>query len=145
LAKTVFGVERTMMRKALYVVVMTLSSLSGCARRTGSASTPGERSDLITHDQIANVGGARNLYDVVERLRPRWLVVRSGMRSFSTETVVAVFQGQLFLGTQDALRNFGTEGVYEIQYLDGATAKATLPGIADRHVQGAIVVHMTPP
>jgi hypothetical protein len=137
-------VELTMVRKSLFVLVMTLPLLAGCVRRTGSTS-PGERRDLITREQIANVGGVRNLYDVVERLRPRWLVVRSGMRSFSMETQVVVFQGQLFLGTQDALRNLGTEGVYGMQYLDGATAKATLPGIGDRHVQGAIVVHMSPP
>ena len=46
-------------------------------------------------------------------------------------------------------KEYGTtklaEGVYEIRYLDGATAKATLPGLGDRHVQGAIVVHMSPP
>jgi len=39
----------------------------------------------------------------------------------------------------------GIEGIYEIRYLDGATAKATLPGLGDRHVQGAIVVHLSPP
>jgi hypothetical protein len=39
----------------------------------------------------------------------------------------------------------GVEGVYEIRYLDGATAQATLAGIQDRHVQGAIVVYMRPP
>src|SRR6266436_3865091 len=101
-----------MVRKSLSVVVMTLPLLASCVRRTGSDTTPGQRTDLISRDQIAEVGGARNLYEVVERLRPRWLVVRSGMRSFSMETEVVVFQGQLFLGTQDALRNLGTEGVY---------------------------------
>ena len=129
---------------SLYTVAMALLLVGGCARQTRSGSSPGQRTDLITRDQIAQLD-VRNLYDAVERLRPRWLVVRSGMRSFSTETQVVVFQGQLFLGTQDALRSLGTEGVYEIQYLDGATAKATLPGLGDRHVQGAIVVHMTPP
>jgi hypothetical protein len=134
-----------MVRKPFYALVMALPLLWGCARQTRSGSTPGPRTDIITRDQITELGGVRNLYDVVERLRPRWLVVRSGMRSFSMETDVVVFQGQMFLGTQDALRNLGTEGVYEIQYLDGATAKATLPGLGDRHVQGAIVVHMSPP
>ena len=129
---------------SLYAVATALLLVGGCARQTRSGSSPGQRTDIITRDQIAQLD-VRNLYDAVERLRPRWLVVRSGMRSFSMETEVVVFQGQLFLGTQDALRNLGTEGVYEIQYLDGATAKATLPGLGDRHVQGAIVVHMSPP
>ncbi len=129
---------------SLYAGAMALLLLGGCARQTRSGSSPGQRTDIITRDQIAELN-VRNLYDAVERLRPRWLVVRSGMRSFSMETDVVVFQGQLFLGTQDALRNLGTEGVYQVQYLDGATAKATLPGLGDRHVQGAIVVHMSPP
>jgi len=132
-----------MSRYAIYALALTLPLL-GCARQTRSGSSPGQRTDTITREQIAELD-VRNLYDVVERLRPRWLVVRSGMRSFSMETEVVVFQGEMFLGTQDALRNLGTEGVYEIRYLDGATAKATLPGLGDRHVQGAIVVHMSPP
>ena len=89
--------------------------------------------------------GIRNLHEAIERARPRWLVVRSGLRSFSTETEIVVFQDQSFLGTQEVLERMGIEGVYEIRYLDGATAQATLAGIQDRHVQGAIVVHMRPP
>jgi hypothetical protein len=90
--------------------------------------------------------GAVTAYEVVEQLRPRWLVVRSGMRSFSMETEVVVFQDQLFLGNQSALRGIGIDGIYEIRYIDGPTAKATLAGLGDRHVQGAIVIHMmTPP
>jgi hypothetical protein len=87
----------------------------------------------------------RNAYEAVERLRPTWLNVRSGMRSFSVETEVVAFEGTLLLGNADALRRIGIDGIYEMRYLDGPTAQATLPGINDRHVQGAIVVHMSPP
>jgi hypothetical protein len=80
----------------------------------------------------------------VQRLRPRWLVVRS-MRSFSVETVVAVFQDNLYLGNPDELRRIGVDGIYSIEYIDGATAQATLPGLRDLHIEGAIVVHMAPP
>lgn len=88
--------------------------------------------------------GARDAYDAVQRLRPRWLVVRS-MRSFSIQTVVVVFQDNLYLGNQDELRRIGTDGIYSIEYIDGATAQATLPGLRDIHVEGAIRVHMAPP
>jgi hypothetical protein len=125
-------------------LVLILPLLAACARQAHPGTNPAQRTDVITREQVGQLA-VRNLYEAVERLRPRWLVVRSGMRSFSMETEVVVFQDQLFLGTQDALRNLGTEGVYQIQYLDGVTAKATLPGLGSRHVQGAIVVHMSPP
>jgi hypothetical protein len=97
---------------------------------------------MITRAELWE-SGVTNAYDGVLRLRPRWLQVRS-MRSFSRETEVVVFQDQLFLGNQDALRRLGVDGIYAIRYLDGATAKATLPGLGDKHVQGAIVIHMSP-
>jgi len=87
----------------------------------------------------------RNAYEAVERLRPRWLTVRSGPRSFNVETEVVVFQGMMLLGNQDVLERIGIDGIYEIRYLDGATASASLPGLGGRHVDGAIIIYMSPP
>lgn len=130
------------------VLIAALSSalplLIGCASASPSPAGPRPRTDLITREEL-RATGVSTAYEAVERLRPRWLIVRSGMRSFSMETEVVVFQDQLFLGNQDALRRIGIDGIYEMRYLDGATAKATLPGLGDRHVQGAIVLHMSPP
>jgi hypothetical protein len=99
---------------------------------------------VLTRAELQEAG-VRNAYEAVERLRPRWLWVRSGMRSFELDTEVVVFQEQLLLGNQEALQRIGIDGIYEIRYLDGATAKATLPGLGNRHVQGAIVIYMSPP
>jgi hypothetical protein len=85
----------------------------------------------------------RNLYDAIQQLRPRWLYVRA-VRSFNADTEIVVFQDRLFLGNQDQLRQLGLDGVFWLEYVDGPTAQATLPGIRDRHVEGAIIVHMTP-
>jgi hypothetical protein len=136
--------EETMFRRTVHALVATLPLLAACASSSPRSMTARPRTDIITREEIDQVG-ARNAYEAVERLRPRWLVVRSGMRSFSMETEVVVFHDQLFLGNQNALRAFGIDGIYEIRYVDGPTAKATLPGLGDRHVQGAIVIHMSPP
>ena len=110
----------------------------------GCASTPkgdsGEsRMDLLTREQIMETG-ATNLFDVVNRLRPRWLTVRS-TRSFSMETEIVVLQNDMLLGGVDALRQMSPELAFEIQYLDGAAASVSLPGLmSGRHVEGAIVV-----
>jgi hypothetical protein len=125
-------------------LVAALPALLACASGSSLNGAPRPRTDLLTRAELRETG-ATNAYEAVQRLRPRWLVVRSGPRSFSLETEVVVFQDEVFLGNQEALQRMGIEGIYEIRYLDGATAKATLPGIGSRHVQGAIIVHLSPP
>lgn len=123
---------------ALPVLVVACSSSASPAPPPRPTS-----STIITRAELDDLG-ARDVYSAIQRLRPRWLVVRS-MRSFSIETVVVAFQDRLLLGNAEALQRVGTEGIYEIEYIDGATAQATLPGIRDIHVEAAIVLHMSPP
>lgn len=93
---------------------------------------------VLTQEEIQDVR-VSNLYEAVERLRPRWLQVRSP-RSFNTETEVVVFMNRSFLGGPEILRQFGTTSVLRIRYLDGPTASATLGGMSGRHVEGAIIL-----
>lgn len=101
-------------------------------------------SNVITREELQQVN-VRNLYEAIQQLRPRWLRVYGGPRSFSNETTVAVYQDEAYLGAQDVLQHMGLEGVYSIRYLDGTTAKATLTGLPSGFVQGAIIVSMRPP
>lgn len=133
-----------MPNRVRHALAAALPVLMACASASPAGEAPRPRTNVLTRDELRETG-ARNAYEAVQRLRPRWLVVRSGARSFSLETEVVVFQDQLFLGNQDALVRIGIEGIYEIRYLDGATAKAKLPGIGSRHVQGAIIVYLSPP
>jgi hypothetical protein len=103
------------------------------------------RFDVLTRDQIMSVPGASNLYEVVQRLRPRWLERRGGDRSFGLTTQIVVYQDQTFLGDIDTLGQIGPELAYEMRWLDGPTASATLPGLGSRHVAGAIVIRTSPP
>ncbi|MHC4922442.1 MAG: hypothetical protein ACYTKC_23035, partial [Planctomycetota bacterium] len=68
-----------------------------------------------------------------------------GIRGFNVETEIVVFQDRMFMGGLDMLRTIGIEGIYELRYLDGPTASASLPGLGGRHVEGAIVIYMSPP
>jgi hypothetical protein len=133
-----------MSSRAWYALAAAVPVVLACASGPPLDEALRPRSDVLTRAELRE-SGATDAYEAIQRLRPRWLVVRSGMRSFSMETEVVVFQDRLFLGTQDALKRMGIEGIYEIRYLDGATAKAALAGIGDRHVQGAIIVHLSPP
>lgn len=127
---------------AVWAVAGVLPILVACAAAGSGGRTPNPYTGPITAADLreANV---QNVYDAIERLRPRWLRVRA-MRSFSIETEVVVFQDRLYLGNQEALRRIGIDGIYQIEYVDGPTAQATLPGLRDRHVEGAIVIHMSP-
>jgi hypothetical protein len=136
-----------MQQRFLSVLVMVFTVVAvACAKSAspGAPPRPSSSSTIITRAELEDVG-ARTALEAIQRLRPRWLVVRS-MRSFSIETVVVAFQDRLLLGTaDDALQRVGIDGIYEIEYVDGVTAQATLPGIRDIHVEGAIVLHMSPP
>ncbi len=120
------------------LALVALLVLTGCAS-TGSSSEPRARYDVITAEEIEGAN-ASNLYELVERLRPRWLDVRS-RQSFSTTPAIVVYQGQTYLGGVEMLRQLGTDMAYRLQYLDGPTASATLPGIGTRQVESAIVIN----
>ena len=133
-----------MLNRVQYLLAAALPALVACASSSPEGEEgPNPYSNVITRAELQDVG-VRNAFEAVERLRPRWLTVR-GMRSFNVETEIVVFQDRMFLGGLDLLRTIGIEGIYELRYLDGPTASATLPGLGGRHVEGAIVIYMSPP
>jgi hypothetical protein len=106
------------------------------ARQSGVSANP----ELITQEEIAQhmSTGTSNLYDLVQRARPRWLESR-GDRSLLLQTVILVYQNQQRLGGIDALRELKPDNVVRIRRLDAARA-GLLPGARDDHVESAIVV-----
>jgi hypothetical protein len=132
--------------RSQYLLAAAVGVVVACASSSGGEGVRPD-SRVISRAELNDLMemGVRNLYEAISRERPRWLVVRGGMRSFSTETAIPVFQDQTYLGGLDVLERMGVEGVYEVRYIDGPTAQATLAGIQDRHVEHAIVVYMRPP
>lgn len=127
----------------LSVALILVLSLGACARPPQDQGLQPSYSSVITADELQQLS-TRTLYEAISQLRPRWLQVVGGPRSFNMETGIAVFEDQAYLGTPDVLRRMGTEGVYTIRYMDGATAKASLTGIPG-HIEGAIIISMHPP
>jgi hypothetical protein len=134
------------LRLRSFVLAILLTGFATACASTREGADSGSRSDVLTRDQIMAAQGAANLHDVVQRLRPRWLIARAGDRSLNMTTGVVVYQDQSLLGDVDTLRQLGPSAAYELRYLDGATATSTLPGIGSgRHIAGAIIVHTRPP
>lgn len=130
---------------ALLGLFLAASTATGCAS-TKSGSGSSSLSDVISREEIVGTEGVRNMYELVQRLRPRWLTVRAGERSFGMAVEIAVYQGQSYLGDVETLRQLGPTMAYEIQYLDGQRAMNTLPGIAPgKHYAGAIIIKTSAP
>jgi hypothetical protein len=125
-------------RIVLQAALLLILGVAACAPATTSS---GSDQSVLTRDEIMGAE-VTNLYDVVHRLRPRWLNVR-GQRSFgqaALNTEVVVFQNQTMLGGIDVLREMSPDIAMRMRYLDGATATASLSGLGSRHVEGAIII-----
>ena len=122
-----------------FTASLLLVAVAGCASSGGGTRTDLDR---LTESEIESVD-VSTLFDVVQRLRPRWLDVRA--TSFEGSTDIVVFQGQAYLGGVEVLRTLSPDAARWMEYLDGPQASATLPGMGSRRVEGAIVIHTTPP
>ena len=126
--------RRTMIRLGAAAVAGVLTATS-CSSGTAMRRDP----SLLTRDEIETVA-VSNLYEAVERLRPRWLEVR-GVRSVNAGTTIAVFLNRSYLGGIDVLKTYDVRAFPRLRYLDGATASATLAGYdTSQHLEGAIVL-----
>ncbi|UCG85583.1 MAG: hypothetical protein JSW71_16875 [Gemmatimonadota bacterium] len=134
--------------RSQYLLAAAVGVVVACASSGGGGESVRPDSRLINRaelDQLTEMG-VRNLHEAVSRVRPRWLQVRAGTRSFyGGQTAIPVFQDQTLLGGPELLERMGLEGVFELRYLDASTAQATLAGIQDSHISHAIVVYMRPP
>jgi hypothetical protein len=97
--------------------------------------------NMLTQEQIAQ-SHTRNAYELIEQLRPRWLLQRFD-RSQRLPTGILVYQNRTLLGGIDSLRDIQTQGIYSIRYLD-ATQAGRLPGAESTVVDGAIVIATAP-
>lgn len=132
-------IKRTyMMAMGLALVIL----LSACATAT-SGGNRGQQNEL-TREQIGSVDVA-TLYEVVQRLRPRWLEVRStdSFGNAGGASTVIVVQSQSVLGGVDVLRQLSPDAAYSLWYLDGASASAAYP-VGGRNVEAAIVIETAP-
>ena len=110
---------------------LTAALSAGCATtRSGDGEGGSYRFDLITREEILGVQGVRNLYEVVQRLRPRWLTVRAGDRSFNMTTEIAVYQGQTYMGDMETLRQMGPTLPYAMRCRFSTTIPARWPAFA---------------
>jgi hypothetical protein len=119
------------------------------APATGSAAT--RNPDRITQQELAGAA-ASNAYELVERLRPRWLragsaagltdVGSGGMMQGGQTTMrtTLVYLDNVKLGSIETLRTVPASGITSLRYLNAERAASTLPDVGRDPIQGAIVI-----
>jgi hypothetical protein len=134
------------LRKVALVGLLATAAVSAGCAATNSSGGGSSLSDTITREEILGTEGVRNMYELVQRLRPRWLTIRAGDRSFGMAVEIAVYQGQSYLGDAETLRQLGPTMAYQLDYLDGQKAMNTLPGVSPgKHYAGAIIIRTAAP
>lgn len=125
-------------RTVLSLLLAAILTAAGCASSGGTAVRRDSR--VLMPEEIATVP-VNNLYEAIDRLRPRWLEMRD-VRSLGTGVgQIVVFLNNSYVGGPETLRQFQAHQVVRIRYLDAAQASATLTGYdTSRHVVAGIVL-----
>jgi hypothetical protein len=112
----------------------------GCLQSAPRADRPGRSSDgmrVIGHDEI-RATPARNAEDLLQRLRPQWLLPRVARgRAHPAQTTPTVYVNDVRQGGIDVLHLLPTERIVAIICLPAVEADRTFTG---SHPGGAIVI-----
>jgi hypothetical protein len=132
------------MRFPAAVALFFATGLGGCASTPSAEQRIRTDPNVLTLEEIRSIEAA-NLYEVVQRLRPRWLAPRArpgfGSESGGAEPEIAVYEGINRLGDLRTLRDLHPGFAERLRFLDGPTATASLPGAGPRNpLAGAIVI-----
>lgn len=136
---TLFDIVK--LRRPLTLLFAAALALGGAACASSGGGTPPSRDqNVLTPEEIATAP-VNNLYEAVERFRPRWLLVRSP-RSLNMRTEVIVVLNDSYLGPPESLRQVGMDGLVRIRYVEGTRAAALYRVPGGTAVEGAIVVEV---
>jgi hypothetical protein len=102
--------------------------------------------DRITSVEIEASTGAQTAYDLIRRLRPRWLQAGPtgsiGGGRVSQQVLLVYLDGNR-LGTAEALRTLSASGIKSMQYYDAVRAATVLREVGSEPISGAIVISTT--
>lgn len=118
------------------VLFVALSTV-GCAS-TGEGG--GRDARLLTQEELQN-SQAANVFEAIERLRPRWLRTRGGRSMGGLDQGILVYLNDSPLGSpEDTLRSLPLDGIRRIEYVDSATV-GSLPGAGSGHAEAGILIY----
>ena len=116
----------------------------GCSSpRTRTIETKNSSPDYVTSIEIEGTT-ASNAYDLIARLRPRWLqpLPAGSLRSVRSQVIVVLVDG-VKIGGREGLRSVSATGIKTMQYYDATRASTVLHDVGSEPVAGAIVITTT--
>ncbi len=130
-------------RLAIAAVFAALSSAACASSGTATPRVTESSPDRMVSAEIEATSGASTAFDLVRRLRPRWL---QGGETGSigggrvTTQVLLVYLDDNRLGGVEALRSLDASGIKSMQYYDAVRAATILREVGSEPIAGAIVV-----
>ncbi len=137
------------MRRMITIAAALFAVSGGAAGCASSGTTPGAKvtessPDRITSTEIEATSGAQNAYDLVRRLRPRWLQNGAtgsiGGGRIATQALLVYLDGNRLGVAPEALRSLSASGIKSMQYYDAIRASTVLSEIGSDPISGAIAI-----
>jgi hypothetical protein len=97
--------------------------------------------DMISQAEIDPLR-TYSVFEIIQRLRPRWLQVRSQQSLSGGQNQILVYQGQMRLGGVEVLSGIRGNELLRLRWLDTSEAVAQLPGIGSLRPAGVILLEM---
>jgi hypothetical protein len=121
---------------------MIIITTAACASSAGPRA-PARSSDVISAEEITQ-SSAANAYDLITRLRPRWLQPARTTSSIGggvvRQPVTLVYLDGSRLGGIEALRTLSLTNVRSVEWYDEQRAATRLRDVPNQPFNGAIVI-----
>lgn len=108
-------------RRVASLVLLLLVGVTGCASGASGGGGGGGGGSVLTEAEMAQ-WATRDLFDVVQRLRPRWLQSRAPVTVQGRQTLTIILDGIRQDGGPELLRELRTSDIEEVRYLNARDA-----------------------
>ena len=126
------------------VMLLAVATVLGCSSpRSRTVATNTSSPDYVTSAEIAGTT-ASNAYDLIARLRPRWLkpLPAGSLRSVRSQVIVVYVDG-VKIGPTEGLRSISASSVTTMRYYDATRAATVIQDVGSEPIAGAIVITTT--
>lgn len=130
--------RETSMRFVKYLAIIAVVGLIACSSAERSTGDRPNRSTNVLNEEEILQANSSNVYDLVSKLRPKWLYGRGTKSFLSPEaSVPIVYVNGVRHGTVETLYNLHVADISQIRYLSASEA-TTRYGLD--HTSGAILI-----